>query len=114
MLDYKRIKKKKAYKELLKSGMFFEFYPELTGVWATDKEVINPSEMTNFIKDLKSKWTPVTETKTGVGYHGSNKGNEITYTMYFDEYRCEWTDKDRAFQGHVFSEIDSYLRKVKL
>jgi len=27
----------KEYKELLKSGMFWEFYPELTGDWEKDK-----------------------------------------------------------------------------
>jgi len=26
------------YKKLLKSGMFFEFHPELTGDWKQDKE----------------------------------------------------------------------------
>jgi hypothetical protein len=113
-MNYKNIKKEKDYKKLLRSGMLFQFHPELTGDWATDKEVINPSGMTRFIKDLADNWIPKTETKTGYGYHGSRKGDKIPYTMYFDEYRCEWTGKDRAFQGHVFSEIDSYIRKVTL
>jgi len=29
---------KEAYYKTLKSGMFFEFYPSLTGVWEKDKE----------------------------------------------------------------------------
>lgn len=28
---------KKEYESLLKSGMFWEFYPELTGQWDKDK-----------------------------------------------------------------------------
>lgn len=29
---------KQSYNVLLNSGMFFEFYPELTGVWEDDKD----------------------------------------------------------------------------
>jgi hypothetical protein len=28
----------KEYKSLLKSGMFFEFFPQLTGNWEDDKD----------------------------------------------------------------------------
>ena len=28
----------KEYKNLLKSGMFFEFFPQLTGNWEDDKD----------------------------------------------------------------------------
>ena len=66
--------------------------------------------MPRFLADLKANWKPKTETKTGYGYHGSSKGDKIEYTMYFDEYRCEWTTKDRAFQGLVFKEIDKFLK----
>ena len=31
-------KAKNAYNSLLKSGMFWEFYPNLTGVWDDDKD----------------------------------------------------------------------------
>ena len=66
--------------------------------------------MHSFIGELKSKWNPETETKTGYGYHGSRKGDEIEYTLYFDEYRCEWTTKDRAFQGYVFKHINEFIQ----
>lgn len=32
------MKAEKEYKELVKSGVFFEFYPKLTGDWGRDKE----------------------------------------------------------------------------
>ena len=64
----------------------------------------------SFIAELKSKWNPETETKTGYGYHGSSKGDEIEYTLYFDEYRCEWTTKDIAFQGYVFKHINEFIK----
>jgi hypothetical protein len=66
--------------------------------------------MPRFLAGLKANWKPRTETKTRYGYHGSSKGDEIECTMYFDEYRCEWTTKDRAFQGLVFKEIDKFLK----
>ena len=75
-----------------------------------EKENLNISAvMHNFITELKSKWNPKTETKTGYGYHGSSKGDEIEYTVYFDEYRSEWTTKDRAFQGYVFKQINDFI-----
>lgn len=40
MNDYKNIQTKDNYDLLLKSGMFFEFYPELSGDWEKDKLVI--------------------------------------------------------------------------
>jgi hypothetical protein len=66
--------------------------------------------MSRFIDELKQNWKPKTETKTGYGYHGSSKGDKIEYTMYFDEYRCEWTTKDRAFQGLIFKNVDRFLK----
>ena len=38
---YKHIKTEENYMLLLKSGMFWEFHPELTGNWYLDEPVIN-------------------------------------------------------------------------
>ena len=38
---YDQIKTKEAYDLLLKSGMFWEFHPELSGNWEVDKIVIS-------------------------------------------------------------------------
>ena len=37
---HEEIKTKENYDKLLASGMFWEFHPELTGIWEVDKEVI--------------------------------------------------------------------------
>ena len=74
------------------------------------KQCTIPSVMSRFISELKQNWKPKTKTKTGCGYHGSSKGDKREYTTYFDEYRCEWTSKDRAFQGLVFKNVDRFLR----
>ena len=64
----------------------------------------------DWISDLKLNWKPEKKTESGYGYHGSSKGDYIEYELYFDEFRCEWTDKDRAFQGYVFKNITSILK----
>jgi hypothetical protein len=63
-----------------------------------------------FLSELKANWKPETKNEVGYGYHGSNKGDKITYIVYFDIYRCEWTTEDRAFQGLVFKEINKFLK----
>lgn len=37
---YKNISMIDDYMSLLYSGMFFEFHPELSGVWSADKDLI--------------------------------------------------------------------------
>ena len=60
---YEKIKTKDDYDFLLKSGMFFEFHPELSGNWEKDKCVIADTANytnTNTISDsiqLASTWT---------------------------------------------------------
>lgn len=41
MNNYKQIKTEENYTSLLKSGMFWEFHPELSGDWEKDKLIIN-------------------------------------------------------------------------
>lgn len=38
---YNQIQTKENYDILLKSGMFWEFHPELSGEWEKDKEIIH-------------------------------------------------------------------------
>ena len=41
MNKYQHIKNKQNYDKLLNSGMFWEFHPELTGIWNDDKIIIH-------------------------------------------------------------------------
>lgn len=72
-----------------------------------------PSTLKEIIDELKLKWVPKTKPQVGYGYHGSNKGDEIEFTLYFDEYRCEWTTKDIAFKGYVFSYINKFIENFE-
>jgi hypothetical protein len=61
MSVYQNIQTKENYLLLLKSGMFFEFYPELTGDWEKDVVIINSekqnfSEVDNFINFLEQEY----------------------------------------------------------
>lgn len=50
---YKQIQTLENYNMLLRSGMFWEFHPELTGDWDKDKIIING---TRSLKNLKRKY----------------------------------------------------------
>lgn len=58
-LHYKdRIDTEEGYNKLLATGMFYEFYPELSGVWERDREVLQ-THQTAF--DLTKELIPVLE-----------------------------------------------------
>lgn len=67
-----------------------------------------------YIQELIDKWQPETETHTGYGYHGSSKGDEITYLVYFNVMSGERTDRYSALRGYVFSRIDDFIYKNKI
>lgn len=47
---YIHITKKSNYEKLLKSGMFWEFHPELTGDWEKDKNTFKRPSTKEFLK----------------------------------------------------------------
>lgn len=63
--------------------------------------------MLDFIQSLKQNWLP--ETKPATGHN--NHGEAITYTLYFDVFRCEWTSRKRAFQGYVFKHVNEMIQQ---
>jgi len=73
---------------------------------------IDSIDLSLYIYNTKEEWNPKTQKSSGYGYHGSSKGDKIEFTEYFDEYRIEWTNKDRAFQGFLFKKINELYRKT--
>ena len=67
MNKYKNIKTKDNYEKTLKSGMFWEFYPELSGEWEKDMSIINPD-------DIRDAGLPTTLTQQ------ASEGNSVTNT----------------------------------
>lgn len=71
-----------------------------------------PMLLENTIKSLVSGVKLKSRTESGWGYHGSSKGEQITYTTYFDVHRCEWTTKDRALEGYVLSKLSPIIKSI--
>lgn len=67
------------------------------------------------IENLKSSWEPKTKKRDGYGYHGSNKGDYLEYTVYFNPYEADWTtDEDQAFKGYIFKHISDVMFDIKI
>jgi len=64
----------------------------------------------HLIDELRGSWKPKKETRTGYGYHGSSKGDEIEYTVFLNEYSYKWTTEDAAFKGYVHEYIDKFIK----
>lgn len=52
---YRNIKTKEDYTSLLKSGLFWEFHPELTGVWSEDKILMQVEEQKKMMAKSTNK-----------------------------------------------------------
>jgi hypothetical protein len=100
-----------AYKAAVEEYYKKPFTVHLAGQ-PTPVNVESIKEPLVWIGEIKENWKPKTKTETGYGYHGSSKGDEIEYTLYFDEYRCEWGSEDRAFQGFIFKTIDKTIKQI--
>ena len=62
-----------------------------------------------YIEKLRSEWNPKIEKGERFKYHGTKSGEKVDYELYFDNYRCEWTTKERAFQGFVIENINKLI-----
>ena len=80
---YEKIKTKDDYDLLLKSGMFGEFHPELSGNWEEDKNTISDncskiSIMSN-LQEKTNKEYPMYDVATSVSKTDEYNGNEIQF-----------------------------------
>jgi hypothetical protein len=68
---------------------------------------IKKKQIHRFIFELKSKWNPKVKT-----FYDSRFGTY--YTLFFDEYRYEWTPVEYiAFEGYVFKNIKDFMKNIK-
>ena len=73
---YKQIQTLENYNILLKSGMFWEFHPELTGDWDKDKIIING---VGSLKTPKENMEELTFGQKAVGLQ-CNPSGDVTVT----------------------------------
>ena len=64
------------------------------------------------ISQIVSEAELESKTVIGVGYHGSCKGDEIVYTVWYDPKNLIWTTKPEALKGHIFLKLSPIIRKV--
>lgn len=82
MEQYKQINTEERYNKLLNSGMFWEFYPELTGRWEVDKKLILPDVVhckTGLIKPTLLKDNDLSELREACGEYIDFIDNDEDY-----------------------------------
>lgn len=47
---------------------------------------------------------------TGLGYHGSLKGEEIELKMFWDPFYERWTTKELAIEGEIYRHLQPTIR----
>lgn len=63
-------------------------------------------------KILRDFPEPLKRNHTGIGYHGSLKGEEIESKMYWDPFYERWTTKELALEGHVYLQLQPIIRHL--
>jgi hypothetical protein len=95
MEQYKQINTEERYNKLLNSGMFWEFYPELTGRWEVDKKLILPDVVhskTGLIKPSQLKDIDVSELRELCGKYIDFIDNDEEYS------------EDNDFSDYIFKK----------
>lgn len=95
MEQYKQINTEENYNKLLNSGMFWEFYPELTGQWNIDKKLILPdvvSSKTGLIKPTQLKETDLSKLREVCQNYIDFIDNDVEY------------QEDNDFRNYIFEQ----------
>ena len=85
---------------------------ETVGCATEVKQPEVPNLMESMIRDMVRGVKLKSREEVGWGYHGSSKGEQITYTTYFDVHRCEWTTKNRALEGYIINKLSPIIESA--
>lgn len=55
------------------------------------------------LNKLYNTWEPKTKEVKSKIYHGSKKGDEFSYELFFDESKLKWLPKKEAFKSYVMN-----------
>lgn len=74
------------------------------------KANIQVCKIQKLVEELRSEWKPKIQISEFEIYHGSQKGEVKSITLYWDEYKSVWTSKEAAFRGYVFNAIKEFIK----
>ncbi|VTQ01808.1 hypothetical protein [Sphingobacterium daejeonense] len=75
---------------------------------------VHVNNIKKYISEVRRLWKPTTKEIEGQVYHGNRQGDVELLTLYWDEYRCNWTSKEIAFEGYLFKNIRDIDQKDKI
>jgi len=73
---------------------------------------MNNKEIEEFISGMLPEIKLKEKKESGCGYHGSSKDEIRSYTLYWDEYTLNWTTRELAIKGYIFSRISGVINNV--
>jgi len=107
---YSKIKKKKDYDKLLKTGMFFEFFPTLTGNWNEDRDIIYGNINTQKLNDLVDAVKEYAIMKQ-ICEDNKSKDKDFLLELEKDYKRMKEVLKEVSFDGYE-EEYDPFAPKL--
>lgn len=73
--------------------------------------------MNQELLDLIKELTKDVVLKTKVEFvrepnHGSSCGKLVEMTLYWNEYKVEWTSKESALEGVILNKLRPYIKQI--
>ena len=108
---YKQIQTLENYNMLLRSGMFWEFHPELTGDWDKDKIIINGVGSLKTPKKENMEELTFGQKAVGLQFNPSGEDN-VTKAKQLMADAIDLLEKDHAEKTDNGSMTSSWTRNV--
>ena len=108
---YKQIQTLENYNILLKSGMFWEFHPELTGDWDKDKIIINGVGSLKNLKKENMEELTFGQKAVGLTFNPSGDDN-VTKAKQLMAEAIDLLEKDHDEKTDNGNMMSSWTRNV--
>mgnify|MGYP003603720872 FL=1 len=108
---YKQIQTLENYNMLLRSGMFWEFHPELTGDWDKDKIIINGVGSLKNLKKENMEELTFGQKAVGLTFNPSGDDN-VTKAKQLMAEAIDLLEKDHAEKTDNGNMMSSWTRNV--
>ena len=112
MMVYKQIQTLENYNILLKSGMFWEFHPELTGDWDKDKIIINGVGSLKNPKKENMEELTFGQKAVGLQFNPSGEDN-VTKAKQLMADAIDLLEKDATLKNPEHKNLHYFLQHQK-